>query len=366
MRAVAVGEAVSEPDHRGAGAGVLVVGCPVSLRDQVARIGAAAGVGLEWADGVPSRRVWMRAPAVVIGAAACAEVAGLPRRDHVFVVGTEVSESELRAGVSLGALLVAALPGDGAALVSALATAGECPMDEGGSVMVVGGCGGAGATVLAAAIALRAADRSSAALVDCDPWSGGIDLTVGVEHIPGPRWDAVTVGGGRIAADSLRSALPATDGGLLVLASPRDSTWAPVHGQVPSVVASLRTAGTAVVCDVPGDSDEELLRALVEETSLTVLVVPSTLRGVAAASTVLRRLRGMGAEPALVVRTRRGGGLSVGDVARSLGRPLAASFRTVRGFERRIEGRGDLLGAGGGLAAAADRILDALHEGTAP
>ncbi len=56
-------------------------------------------------------------------------------------------------------------------------------------VAVVGGRGGAGASVLATALALTAARRDlEVTLLDLDPLGGGLDLLLGAEAAPGLRW----------------------------------------------------------------------------------------------------------------------------------------------------------------------------------
>ena len=62
-------------------------------------------------------------------------------------------------------------------------------------VAVIGGCGGAGASLFAVALAQAATD---ALLVDLDPWGGGIDLLVGGEATPGLRWPDLALQGGRL------------------------------------------------------------------------------------------------------------------------------------------------------------------------
>ena len=92
-------------------------------------------------------------------------------------------------------------------------------------VAVVGGRGGAGASVLAVAIAARARTRGTRALlVDCDPLGGGLDLVAGAEELEGLRWGGLALGGGgggRVAAASLHEALPSPDGLLTVLSCDR-------------------------------------------------------------------------------------------------------------------------------------------------
>ena len=70
---------------------------------------------------------------------------------------------------------------------------------------MIGGCGGAGASLFAVALAQAAND---AMLVDLDPWAGGIDLLVGAETTPGVRWPDLALQGGRLTWSAVRDALP--------------------------------------------------------------------------------------------------------------------------------------------------------------
>ena len=82
---------------------------------------------------------------------------------------------------------------------------------------VIGGRGGAGASVFATALA-HAAPR--ALLVDVDPWGGGIDLALGSERDAGLRWPDLAAGGGRVGYPALRAALPSRHGVAVLSAGP--------------------------------------------------------------------------------------------------------------------------------------------------
>src|SRR5436309_2057533 len=71
---------------------------------------------------------------------------------------------------------------------------------------VLSGCGGAGASTFAAVLA-GCAGRP-AFLLDCDPLGGGIDVLLGCEREPGPRWGQVRVRGGPLDPQLLLSGLP--------------------------------------------------------------------------------------------------------------------------------------------------------------
>jgi len=77
------------------------------------------------------------------------------------------------------------------------------------TIGVLAGCGGAGASVLAAVLAgSAAAEAGLAFLIDCDPVGGGIDVLLGCERAAGSRWSQVRLGGGTLDPAVLRDCLP--------------------------------------------------------------------------------------------------------------------------------------------------------------
>ncbi|MGB8387935.1 septum site-determining protein Ssd, partial [Mycobacterium sp.] len=183
------------------------------LRDELDRVAAAVGIRVVHASAVSpvSRRTWSAAAAVLLDEVAadrCGQ-APLPRRAHVTVLtAAEPVTATWAAAVAVGAEHVVRLPEQENELIRELAEAGESSRDygpRGEVVAVIGGCGGAGASVLAVAVAQAA---TGALLVDLDPWGGGIDLLVGGEATPGLRWPDVALQGGRLAWSAVRDALP--------------------------------------------------------------------------------------------------------------------------------------------------------------
>ena len=74
---------------------------------------------------------------------------------------------------------------------------------------VLAGCGGAGASVFAAVLAGQAAQRDRHSfLIDCDPAAGGLDVLLGCEQLPGPRWSQVRLAGGALDPAVLVDSLP--------------------------------------------------------------------------------------------------------------------------------------------------------------
>src|SRR5207248_3700700 len=121
-----------------------------------------------------------------------------------------------------------------------------------------------------------------ARLVDCGPLGGGLDVLLGMEKTPGPRWPEVRLTG-RVSAPALAAALPHRRHGgttLPVLACGRDGEG-PGAEALAAVVAAGRRSGRTVVCDLPrtlGDAAGE-----VACTADLVVVVPIEFRACMAA-----------------------------------------------------------------------------------
>ena len=353
----------------------LVVVAEGELLDALLRVAAAAGCEVVRAvDPTEARRHWSAAPLVLLDPAAarsCA-AAGLPRRGNVVVaVLGAPPEGAWQHAVAVGAEHVAALPEAESWLVEALAEAAEpaaataAAVGDGAVLAVVGGRGGAGASVLAAAVAVTAVRAGRRALlVDCDPLGGGVDLVLGAEDLDGLRWPGFGARGGRVPAGALHDALPAppVDGreGLGVLSCDR-SAEGPSPLAVTAVLRSGRRAGETVVCDLPRHPTAAAVAAL-GEADLTVVVVPADVRSCAAAARVAAVVAEHGgAAVGLVVRGPAPGGITADEVATALGLPLIASMRPEPGLGRALE-RGDAPGRRHGpLAEAATAVLEALH-----
>lgn len=352
----------------------LVLVTDDELLDDILRLAAAASCELERVPDTSAARLrWSSAPLVLLdepAARACAQ-AGLARRQRVVVVNRGEPPGGLwQHAVAVGAEHVIALPDGEGWLVSALADAAEGVGHRGRVLAVVGGRGGAGASVLAAAVAVAGAtDGERVMLVDCDPLGGGLDLLLGAEDVRGLRWPDLTLSEGRVPASSLRAALPvpAVGAGVLSLLSCDRVGSGPRPGAVASVLDAGRRAGETVICDVPRYPTEAALAAL-DGADLTVLLVPAEVRSTAAAARVASVLRQRGTPVRLVVRGPSPGGLSPRDVAAALGMPLLHAMRPQSGLARALDQGKPPGAARGPLAAAARAVLDELHSqaGVAP
>src|SRR5690606_18738862 len=139
------------------------------------------------------------------------------------------------------------LEADDARVVAVLADTLEDP-GEACFISVMGACGGVGASTLATALACAAADIGrTAALVDGDPSSGGIELILGAERERGLRWTDLQAATGHLGLAELRAVLPQKHGVDVVSF---DRAGEPIASVEP-VLSTLVRGFDVVVADVP-------------------------------------------------------------------------------------------------------------------
>ncbi len=306
------------------------------LLEELTRLAATAGTDVVTVTGPGAvATAWRSAAQLLVGSDLVPALltVGLPRRRGVAVVCPGASADDAaawREALELGAEAVHVLPRDEATLVRLLAEADGLDA-EGTVVAVLGGCGGAGASVLAVGLALAAVRAGHASLlVDLDPWGGGADLLLGAEHEPGLRWRDLAGLSGTVSGAVLEEALPRPYG-LGVLAWDRDAV---VDVPSPALCAVL-DAGTRrhdlVVVDLPRRPDE-LASSVLARAAATFVVVPADVRAAAAAAQAVAALAPVSAH--LVVRTGRGRALEPELISAALQLPLAA----VVADERQVAG----------------------------
>jgi secretion/DNA translocation related CpaE-like protein len=339
----------------------LIASADALILDDLLRLAAAADVEVEVArDPDMVRAAWSGPQLVLVGHDLAGPVAERepPRRAGVVVVAMdEDDESVYRAAVGLGAQHVVTLPDAEAWLVDAFAVAAEPPGPRAVQICVVGGRGGAGASVLATMLGLSAARRGHAALlVDGDPYGGGLDLVLGQEAADGARWPEFTGRRGRLSAAALQESLPRL-GELSVLSWDRGPTE-PIPGTaMRSVLDAASRAFALVVVDLPRYLDEAAAEALATGT-LTLLVVPAEVRAAVAADRVATALRRHASDVRVVVARPAPGGLTPEAVAQALGLPLAGTIDRDRRLAIALE-HGDLpdLRRRGRVSGLCDRLL---------
>lgn len=339
--------------------GVLAMVAEATMRDAIERVAAAAGVAVVHVAHPPSRQAWAGASAVLLdasGAGRCSS--SLPRRAHVVVLARgDPQPADWQVAIAVGADCVMTLPADEARLVAALADAAEAGCDgqaRGAVVAVMGGRGGAGASLFAAALALAAGE---ALLIDADPWSGGLDLVLGAEDKAGLRWPDLSLEDGRLDFAALRQALPRRDG-VSVLSSVRTGNDV-APGPMAAVIEAGRRGGVTVVCDLP----RRLTRAVefaVDAADLVVLITTADVGGAAATPAVASAVGAINPNVGLIVRGPSPAGLRPADVARIVELPLLAAMRPQTGVAGQLERGGLRMGRRAPLAGAARAVLAVL------
>jgi hypothetical protein len=367
----------------------LLLSADAHLTDEILRLAAVAGVELELAIDPGAIPSYGHAPLVLLGAEIADRARRLPRRTGVIVVGLGDRPQDLMATAEeLSAEFVACLPAAQEWLLSRLTETTAVAERQGRVVGVVGGRGGAGASTVAAALAMTGVRAGlSTLLIDADPLGGGIDLTLGWEDVAGLRWPALAGARGRIDPGVLRRALPGR-GPLAVLSWTRAEGWvdevtsdrrgpkgwgsdvlatrewtladAWVLGSAPVAVdpaaeamrAALdagRRSADLVVLDLPRYADSAA-EAGIRSAYRIFVVVPAELRATAAALAVVRRLRESCDDLRLVVRGPAPGGLRAAEIATALRLDLAGVFAPEPEVARELEkgvapgstGRGEL------------------------
>jgi len=351
----------------------LVITDDEQVLDDLLRIAAAAGVEVTHSREPESRTPWRSAAVVLIDAALVprAVLARHPRRPHVVVVtGAEPSSELWELCVQLGVDRTVRLERSADVLIGLLSDAVLGGNGNGRCVAVLGACGGAGASVFSAALAIAAArggkvvPAAEVFLVDCDPWGAGLDVMLGIENESGLRWADLAAPSGRLPVDALRRALPGVAvgaGRVGVLCQGRADAGDIVAEVLDVVLDAGRRAGAMTIVDLPRQPGRVADRVL-EQADLIVLVTPADVRGCWAADRVCARIRESGSPAGVVVRGPSPGGLGAHELADVLGLPLLARMRADPGLPFDMEvGMARSTGRRRPLAKAADAVLDWLR-----
>jgi secretion/DNA translocation related CpaE-like protein len=340
----------------------LLVTADNAVLDDVLRLAAAAGVAVDVAhDDVAARRLWNGASLVLVGSDLLDRlVARLPpRRRRVFVIeaGDRLGDARVwQSAVAVGAEHVVSLSADEAWLVAELSDAYEARPDDGAVVAVVGGRGGAGASVFSAALALAGVrGGQESLLIDGDAYGGGLDLVFGAEHAAGARWSDLAHARGRVSGPSLRAVLPVVEG-VSLLAWDRGDPVSLDGGAVRSMLDAAARTADLVIVDLCRDV-ETLGAEVLPRCAMTLLLVPAEVRAVAAATRVARALSRHTSTGRIVVRGASGG-LEATAVATAVGLPLIGEVADDPRLRRALD-RGGAVDrmSRGPLGALCERIV---------
>lgn len=328
--------------------GPLLVTEDEELLDDLLRLCAAAGALPQVTHRPPLRtEEWESAPLVVVGADCAGRLSGTGRRAGVVIAGRDADDvAVLRQAVAVGAERVLALPDAERWLVDRIADAVEGAGPPALTVGVIGGRGGAGASTLAAALAVTAARTGERTLlVDGDPLGGGLDVLLGGEQEKGLRWPAFAESRGRVAGGALAESLPRLHS-LRVLSWDRGAEVAIPPPAMRAVLAAARRRGGVVVVDLPRRVDGTVAEALAQ-VDVGLLLVPAELRAVAAARRVADGVRVELRDVRVVACGHPGpgsGGPTAEEIARLVGLPLAGELPWEAGLPEDLA-RGRVPGA---------------------
>jgi len=214
---------------------------------------------------------------------------------------------------------------------------------------VQGLSGGVGASCLTAALAVRASlARRRVLAVEASPWGAGLDLLLGVDLEPGPRWpDLVHLRGAPHPA--LLAELPGEEGrsvlswGRSVLRPGPPAPW--------ELLEHAAAAVALVVCDLPalGRPGAESWWLACDRVVLVAGDGVDAFAAAGAATDLVPRVAG------LVVR-RSSGAVDPDSTAVALGLPLLAVVGHDEEVPRAVL-RGEPVGRDGRLARCADQVL---------
>lgn len=193
----------------------------------------------------------------------------------------------------------------------------EVRVREAKTLAVFGGSGGIGVSTLAASLAIRRAKHGvKVALIDLDPFGGGIDLLLGLEQEEGWRWPKFKTASGNIAEFSQQ--LPEI-AGVSVLSMERDYCDIPREA-VFSILDSLSRSMDFLVLDI-GRSWITELSAISAFVDIKICLVSPEVRQTAAAKATLSQLK----DTKLIQRIR--GEDSASELAEILGYPVIFSYQ---------------------------------------
>lgn len=221
---------------------------------------------------------------------------------------------------------------------------------------------GSGASVLAAALAMRAQARAQRCiLIDVDPASGGVDLLVGAERIPGARWPDLAHVRDPLPAGSLAPLLPAVPDAPAVRVLSMTRTPSTVSMPDPAVMRAVLTSAQResdlVIIDAPTPCHGMTSIPWLDADAI-LLVTGGSVRAFAAAQSAVAALPRVQGRIGLVVRApgprRDHDALALAD---ALTVPLVAEVMHEQHLDRQID---DAMPPGSHPRSPVARTADAL------
>lgn len=311
---------------------------------------------------------WADAALVLVGPDLLEPVADLrpPSRAEVYVLTAGVDDGVYRHALAVGAQGVVELPRAEAWLGDLLADVAEGRVHHARTVAVVAGSGGAGASVLAAAVAQVGARDRTTTVVDLDPAGCGADRLLGLDDRDGLRWGQLADVQGRLSSRALRDALPGDEALRVLTWDHTDDEDLPSSAVVREVVSAAQRGSELVVLDLPRDLGGPGVAEAARLADLVVVCARSAVLPVVAAARTAGQVRGLGVPAGLVVRTGAGSADPL-DVADALGLTLLSEVPTRRRTEELLDlGLGPAGSRRAPLTRAARQLLGSLAAEVTP
>ncbi|HXH81129.1 septum site-determining protein Ssd [Nocardioides sp.] len=336
----------------------LVLTRDPSLLDDLARLAAGAGVRPEVrSDAVSALASWASAPLVLVGDDLLPDLVAVspPRRAGVVVVCRDPGSATFRLALDVGASSVAELPSAEAHLAALFADVEEIPT-QGLVLGVIGGAGGVGASTLACALGQVAGLTGPSLVLDTDPLGPGLDRVLGLDEVPGVRWDDLAASAGRLGSRSLRDAVPRRDGvGVLTWTSAGTSGSAalPPVSTLRDVLAAGRRGHHLVVLDIARLSGA-VSAELMARCDLVLVVTPSSIGGVVSTMRVLASL----SDTSHLRLAPRRGPVSASELSATTGVRIGLEVPHQRGVDEAVDlGLGPVRGRRSRLRRAVSEFL---------
>ncbi|CAN5335436.1 septum formation initiator [soil metagenome] len=301
-----------------------------AVREEILRLTATTGVLTEAVEASElTAASWSGASLVVIDTGCLDRVrsAAFPKRSGVLVVTASRPSVEVwSAAVAIGVEQVLEFPAGQSRLDDRLSDVAAGPGPPGILVAVIGGSGGAGASTLAAALAVTSArSGQQPVLLGADPWDGGIDIALGAEAVPGPRWPDLAGVSGRLSSAAILDGLPRAHGVRFLSSSRGHPSKVPLPALSAVITAARRTGGPVIV-DLPrgGGESARWLGGLVD---LGLVVCPATVPGALAGRVLVAELRWTAVTSGIVRRSGLGRDIDDGALSMAVGLPVLGALR---------------------------------------
>lgn len=250
--------------------------------------------------------------------------------ETVLIVDGELGAATWQLAMQLGAIYVAQLGQSREWLIEHLVA----PTEKAGPIVAcVPAVGGAGASYLAVALAAYSSRNGSAVtLIDADNFSIGIDVVCGAEETQGSRWADLSHLTGSASGLDVRGTLPMMDSFAILSADSRGAISS-LPGAL-AIVEQLGQSSDVTVIDC-GRIDAPETQEILGIADYVFLVVPSTVRGCAAANQALSHVHAE--KLTVVLRQIPGSGLNALTISDTLGVPIFTQIPTDQRIIEQVE-----------------------------